>query len=241
MGIKVRNIKNHTITYPDNNDGLPQMVTMDVPVVEGKLLLIETHWEENKYLIFKKSDGRLFLCEPFLGINSDGDSKGKCYKPIIISETENIESGDKWWMPFTGDIIHTKEDKDYGAFEPNGMGKKVLVLPEQFSPEHMQAIVDGKMKNGDKVLVECEKVYHPNPEDRVEHRYKWRYEVKLNSNYKTTLHRVEEEEKYTRDEVITFCYKYHNFIKAMEGNRTAPEKFQITHMSSDEWFQKHIK
>lgn len=35
---------------------------------------------------------------------------------------------------------------------------KILALPEHFSPRHLQAIVDGKLKDGDKVLLEVEEI-----------------------------------------------------------------------------------
>ena len=35
---------------------------------------------------------------------------------------------------------------------------KVIAFPNHFSPKHLQAIVDGKLKDGDEVLVECQQI-----------------------------------------------------------------------------------
>jgi hypothetical protein len=70
-------------------------------------------------------------------------------QPIIISETEEVEVGDETLID--GKIYGIKEE-DYHY--KMGM-TKIFALPENFSPKHLQAIVDGKLKNGDEVLVEC--------------------------------------------------------------------------------------
>lgn len=46
-----------------------------------------------------------------------------------------------------------KEIKQKGSINEYA---KILALPEHFSLEQLQMIVDGKLKHGDKVLVECE-------------------------------------------------------------------------------------
>ena len=101
-------------------------------------------------------------------------------KPIIISETEEIETGDKVLM----------ED---GKIKTNGVdvgikyriksapyNKKILALPEQFSPEQLQDIVDGKIKDGDKVYVECRFNTHG---EFYKNDEKWSYMCKLTDSY----------------------------------------------------------
>lgn len=89
------------------------------------------------------------------------------YKPIIISETEEIEVGDKFITEQNHIFICTSKDDNCIKFFKEGLeddgyeytttnGRKILVLPEQFSTKQLQAIVDGKMKDGDEVYVECE-------------------------------------------------------------------------------------
>jgi len=70
-------------------------------------------------------------------------------RPIIISQNETIEFGDKYYG--IDNNIHTFENGCYYSDE----ARKILALPENFSPKHLQAIVDGKLKYGDEVFVEC--------------------------------------------------------------------------------------
>lgn len=97
------------------------------------------------------------------------------YSPIIISETEKIEVGDPFLFYVrlnTGHEYHntirtcTRVGDNGGSFfDVNGEegicfmgnGFKILALPEQFSNKHIQEIVDGKITDGDVVLVEYEK------------------------------------------------------------------------------------
>lgn len=74
-----------------------------------------------------------------------------CHETIIISETEDFELTPAWTFDYqTGELMQIK----YGG---DKYCKKVLALPEHFSDKHLQAIVDGKIKNGDEVLVKCAK------------------------------------------------------------------------------------
>jgi len=102
--------------------------------------------------------GRLVLVKYFFtkdGATSIVNINKKLYKPIIISETEEIELGDK--------ALHCWPDADYKIVECNKSNKesiqehwnKILVFPENFSSKHLSAIVDGKLKDGDEVFVEC--------------------------------------------------------------------------------------
>lgn len=88
------------------------------------------------------------------------DEDEQAVMPVIISETEEVEMGDIILVndahlyyynphqhpnnaPFPSMAIIQKEDK------------KVLALPDDFTKKHLNAIVAGKIKEGDKVLVEC--------------------------------------------------------------------------------------
>lgn len=93
--------------------------------------------------------------------------------PIIISETEEIKEGDaiindkelfKWdndmqrFLSLKHKYIKNKRLRKYINIEDISLQfsfNKILALPEHFSDKHLQAIVDGKMKDGDEVLVKC--------------------------------------------------------------------------------------
>lgn len=167
MQIKVTDTKMLKIitTYYNSGDcdlGIKQYTTQEseVPVVEGKLVLIknENIYPEIDQIGFNISVGNLFWnqvtpskqIEKLVGVVT----------PIIISETERIEMDD--WVqlldyfgnPFLGG---PQQWKGNGVL--NNGHVKVLALPEHFSPKHLRDIVDGKMKDGDKLLVECETKY----------------------------------------------------------------------------------
>lgn len=81
---------------------------------------------------------------------------------IIISETEKIEMDVTQTLNLISGVIFipnsfTHEgyfDLDGNCYIPEHC-KKVIALPENFSPEIIQDIVNGKLKNGDKVFVKC--------------------------------------------------------------------------------------
>lgn len=90
---------------------------------------------------------------------------------IIISEREEIELGDLVYherMFTTGvtGIYKAVDRRSNGDFkfvfidDPSiffyaTKSHKILTLPEHFSDKHLQAIVDGKLKDQDKVLIKC--------------------------------------------------------------------------------------
>jgi len=103
--------------------------------------------------------------------------------PIIISETEEIEIEDNalyinkkkqqssYWQYYK--IIqvfkidkYSNNDISIKTIDNSPAGSKcscqhyelvkILALPEHFSSKHLQAIIDGKLKDGDELFVECE-------------------------------------------------------------------------------------
>lgn len=172
-------------------------------VAEGKLVLVECEPRHAFYWI----SGKIY---PFtFNDQSLNPLTGKYYKPIIISETEKIENGDLilYKHPRQDNVlpsIYRVKDANYST-EPShavyfntGYGikegcKKIVVLPEQFSPQQLQDIVDGKLKDGDKVLVECEEIemdIHQIPSTAMNVRDS--YQIKLNSQGHVILHTAEE-------------------------------------------------
>mgnify|MGYP007039239774 CR=1 FL=1 len=70
-------------------------------------------------------------------------------RPIIISETEQIKTGN-WVYNSKSKEIYQITEKPFVEYE-----HKILVLPAHFSNNHLQAIADGKIEEGDEVLVKC--------------------------------------------------------------------------------------
>lgn len=117
-------------------------------------------------------------------------------KPIIISETEETEVGD-WVYHHVKGTYQAKVDGNYcNCF-------KILVLPEQFTKAHLQAIIDSKMKDGDEVYVECEDIWV-----KVAHSLDVAYQVELHlpEPGHVKLFPVKKEEK-SREEMIAAFYK----------------------------------
>ncbi len=126
-------------------------------VAKGKLVLIEDNGPSK--LVRQISNGKLFYNKE----ESLKSGLAQPLKPLIISETEEIEVGDKvlWLNQKIWDNFQISKNGWYlqsgsSQFRPISEFKKILVLPEQFSKAHLQAIVDSKMKDGDEVFVGCE-------------------------------------------------------------------------------------
>jgi hypothetical protein len=169
-----------------------------------------------------------------------GKSTDKCIilKPIIISEMEKIEVGD---YVFQNNFektnpqiikIETQHQADIANDKTGSYSKyKILVLPEQFSSKHLQAIVDGKMKENDKVLVEYQamvdvgKLYEDKPNEADF------YRIKLNSEGHVTLHR-DVEKMYTREELEEIATAWARYCR--ETDFLEAILFQ-------EWFDQNVK
>jgi len=79
-------------------------------------------------------------------------AKWRKVKPIVISETEEIKFENTCLME--GKIIKHLHEMSVVALK--NKRNKILALPEKFSPIQIQAIVDGELKDGDNILLECE-------------------------------------------------------------------------------------
>lgn len=130
----------------------------DVLVTKGKLVLIHV----------KPGEDGFFM-------------KNGVFKPIIISETEKIEGGD-WY--YANKTLFKADEKLYEGNDPNTVKNqfKILALPEHFSPKQLQAIVDGKLKDGDEVYVECIKQW-------IGSTTHYGYKIDFNSDNHITLHK----------------------------------------------------
>lgn len=135
---------------------------------------------------------------------------------FIISETEEIEVGDKVLTSYGKILIVThKFDTGYNVTEINWYKEnpnkgeywlankdirgKILALPENFSPKHLQAIVDGKLKDDMECFIECENTTNA---DWLENGASptLPFKIKLSLQNHITLHKVEEK-MYSWEEV----------------------------------------
>lgn len=178
----------------------------------------------NSY-VYYITKGKLVLVESHSKTLSVFDNSTKSFvKPIIISETEKIEVGDLYYwngliikdheVPTTESTMRSK-DFHKGAF-------KILALPEHFSPEQLQMIVDGKLKDGEKVLVECkihDKWLKENP-PFDNNKGKEYYQIKLNPHI--ALHKVEESIidklksiKPDYDKAESYQHGFHDAVEVM--------------------------
>jgi len=136
MQIKV----NNTQIYSRTNENTYDFTS--VPVVEGRLVLIDISGSKVQIDSMQHKDaGTIYIT-----------GRGWA-KPIIISETEKIEDGTDAYL--NNAIVRATAGNRATKITELG-GKKILALPEHFSPEQLQMIVDGRLKDGDKVLVECD-------------------------------------------------------------------------------------
>ena len=128
-------------------------------VCKGKLVLVQTDkLPVIGELCWNKEIKSPYIFD-FIDNIAQSQYNSKVIKPIIISETEEIEVGDNIYHKLDGRvIIFTKEIYHKCSNDPKQYGyKKVLTLPENFSPKHLQSIADGKLKDSDEVCIECEK------------------------------------------------------------------------------------
>ncbi len=208
-----------TKTYED------ELAHEDVLVAEAKLVLIECNLDEALLFKWWGSEGDEHLC--LSSLNQVIRNSVKFYKPILISETEKIEVGAIAYGPTNQkeQLIYQLKEGEAALFPD----RKILALLEQFSPEQLQMIIDGKLKEGDKVLIECETY-----SDRIEsngNKELWR-QIKLNSSNHITLYPIEKK-LYTREEAYNILLTY---------NKSLPS-FSTKHTIADlqDWFQQNIK
>lgn len=188
----------HTKTITTYDDGIVKTTAL---VTDAELVLVECKAEEGILYIpnWKYEEGKLHILHKGVSFS---DAVYKAFKPILISRTEKIEVGD--WLYWKEDyplIQYIRNDGDaimvarpesvYRSRIKASLFQKIIALPEHFSPQQLQDIVDGKLKDGDKVLVECE-TFKVNPEwDKpIGSEYS---EERIKLNPYITIYNVEEE------------------------------------------------
>lgn len=135
------------------------------------------------------------VCKGKIILNKEYSLGGVIHKPVIISEAESIEVGDKVYDPKTGLIdtvpkgadiewINSRKDKFY----------KTLALPENFSPEILKDIIGGKLRDGEEVLVESQLIDSIGVKSGL---YRITvYGIKLNKNNHVTIYPVKVMEEW---------------------------------------------
>lgn len=246
--IKVNHVKVHK--YTELEDDVPSFEK--AIVAEGRLVILHSKglfspeesrvnsllWntKTDKYErgIQEQNSGMVALTLTTSGLHFNGILM-QC-KPVVVSELETTAE--------RGDWLLDKDTKDFFQYEgaltlaeiniTNYW--KVLVLPEQFSPEQLQAIIDGKLKNDDKVLVQCKQS-------------KTRWEqggtvvgnfitdtvIKLDEQSHVILHPGENEDKhvekkFSREEVMEIAAK-----AWYTGKKRSHEFFHKSYVSFEEW------
>lgn len=149
----------------------------------------------------------------------------KLYKPILISETEKVEVGDISYCSYTGNI------NTWSGFEKKECCYKLLALPEHFSPEQLQMIIDDKLKDGDKVLVECY-TYNEFKGGRGEQSG---FYIKFNSSNHITFHKIEEK-MYTEAELIKIIGDVANDVR-----KNGFGGMSVAHAYAKRWVEQNLK
>lgn len=193
----------HTVRH---TKGLPVEID-SVPVAIAKLVLIESLPKEASLFRFLNQD-TIIRYDKSYGLVK---GLGIYLKPILISETEKIEEYE-WIYDKFGTLGYDVFQCSF-AYPNKGRYYKILALPEHFSPQTLQDIVDRKLNDGDKVYVECERLCFDQvkPRDNKAFEVMWSnsedyaYFIKLNPSkpaYVGDSH-DEAEDKWKNDQHIT--------------------------------------
>lgn len=201
----------------------------DVKAFIGKLLIIRILEVFDKIGDFcdHSNGGFIIINEQIVNDLKHLNFAKKYYKkaiPIIISETQRIETGDYFIDPKNPVISEPARQIDIDTIRNHGLKfYKILALPSNLSSRHLQAIVDNKMKDGDEVYVQCKRIgYQHMSADFVE----------LDFNNHVTLHKVEKK-LYTEEEMLNMMFRAYNL-------RTEDKEVRSTN-SLKEWFRKNVK
>lgn len=235
--MKVNLVKEHKIIDPEYKTMIGGVIkTRSILVTEGELILVEYPYND-----FPNKAGD--ICRFPYGLNIAGlDDMGyNLIKPIFISRNENIEIGD--WVfslhsSIHGLIFQVTGDPQLWSLKGDDKPfyKKIISLREYFAPEHLQMIVDGKLKHGDKVLIECEKhlsfpsgKYHW---ERGEH-----FRIKLNPQI--TIYPIEERMVPLSLVENAFYTAHYITIEAISGN---DYEFDSKHYENEKkkWFNDNL-
>lgn len=186
------------------------LLPTDKPLEAG--LLAQSKSIPEKFTILNHATVEAFKNEPTCG--------WQVIDPIIIAELNERPSYGKG---ITLDCMvydsHYKVIKDY---EVGLSGYKILAMPENISPKQLQVIVDGKLKDGNEVLVGCgakitDDVYKYTKDELYDDKHIW-YNVEVDLKGYITLHKAVDEtwdDIYKRINTVEFNSKIEvfNYLK----------------------------
>jgi hypothetical protein len=235
--IKVEHTKNYRLSQDQKKYSNSPY---EVLVTDAELVLVECKPEEALFNLIENG-----LPNGILRLHTkDRFVAGRYLKPILISRTEKIttnkgkEMGDWTYNSFYKKMFQMNGDITNYDF-------KILALPEHFSPESLQLIVDGKLKEG-KCLVECiehkEKPYGIpynvvalNPHITIYPDYiQSAIKICKEHDCEVSVENTDsvEEKMYTRDEVKRLLMKLPNFYQ-----------YSIIQQAEmfEKWFEQNVK
>lgn len=118
---------------------------------------------------------------------------GDAVVPVLCDEI-GVAVGD--WELHVGKWLHKKTEN---TSHNSDLYKRVIALPVHLPDGFIDLIAEGRLKNGDKILIECE-------ERRKNANWNWKWntwqEIKFDKKEKVIVHF--EEKKYTFDQLLKY-------------------------------------
>lgn len=216
----------------------------EIHAAEGKHILVRCEPKEAKFFKYQHTQtDAIYLLPP----NSIVKGLVFYHSPIIISETEKLEVGDAWinLKDSTLGIHYSATEYDVNYINERSLShcKKIIVLPEQYSPEHLQQWVDGKIKENDKVLVECTSEYFPSQGNGTKGFISNR--IKLDPQGHVIIHEMIEEQKtYNESEVLDMLAAYSvcpSDYTVDETKKEFPHQFNGKREHAAKWLKTNKK
>lgn len=141
--IKVEHIKTHIVDRPNGTASGKHTLHESVLVAPAKLVLVGCDPKESVLAKYNTIGGISYS-------NSKATLAGTYYQPIFISETE-LTKGEECW--------HYNHIFKTIVFGVSYGYSKILALSEHLSPQQLAQIVSGELKDGEKYLIECQRVW----------------------------------------------------------------------------------
>lgn len=187
--------------------------------VKGRLILVEVYTEDISKDVFNS-----------IVHIAGGQGNVSCYNPIIISDTEPIEVGDRRYdaeRKSIGTCVNEEERVFYEEHNKNYHYDrkyfKILAMPEYISPQRIKDIQDGKLKDGDEVSIMCR--YNTFEEFESNNKKSFDTHLKLCNGYVDIVSKAKK--AYTVEEVDYLLNKLLNGILATKTINIAPDSNSI--------------
>lgn len=199
----------------------------DCRVTKGKLILLEVNnipFQEGQLLkrvnfsTPKTKIGDYAIC----GNSSTIDPDWQVIQPLIICENEPLEVGDNF---FWNNMIMTWVENDRNVWNTGLLPPKAIATYKLFSSKHLKAIVDGKLKDLQEVLVELiswtdkpKEIHSTMGESNWGVQYVNRVKLTQIAKGYIILHRVENI-SVSVSQLDTLVTKYSTWLENMKENR----------------------